>query len=172
MRKNKFITIAVIPAIIASFFAISWAKPNGETGSFKNNKSANIEENERYLISNDDIIEIRERMFATHVRDVYLNPGDYLGKTIKLEGIFKKEQWGEPGKIYYFVVRYGPGGCCGFDANVGFEVAWAKNRARPYPNAESWVEAIGVLKTHDQYLYLDLSSLNVLSRRGSETVRQ
>ena len=151
MRNYKLIMIPVILAMITSFAAISWAVP-----------------------ANNGIIEIRERMFATQVKEIYLNHGDYLGKTIKLEGIFKKEQWDEIDQTYCFVVRYGPGGCCGYDSNVGFEVAWAKDSA--YPDAESWVEAIGVLKTYEedfyQYLYLDLSSLNVLSKRGAETVRQ
>ncbi|MCL1813185.1 MAG: hypothetical protein FWG29_06635 [Treponema sp.] len=120
------------------------------------------------------IVEIREKMFATQVSDVYLNAKDYLGKTIKLEGIFKSEQYKEDQEPFCFVVRYGPGGCCGFDANVGFEVKWDKNRAQQYPAAESWVEATGELKVYEDgdYLYIDLASLNVLSRRGAETVVQ
>jgi uncharacterized membrane protein YcgQ (UPF0703/DUF1980 family) len=121
-----------------------------------------------------DTVEIGEKMFVSQVNDVYLNADDYLGKTIKLEGIFKQEQGYE--KSYCFVLRYGPG-CCGNDGNVGFEVAWANEQAQPYPAIDSWVEATGVLKTYeedgyDQYLYLDLSSLNVLSKRGAETVIQ
>jgi uncharacterized membrane protein YcgQ (UPF0703/DUF1980 family) len=123
---------------------------------------------------NTDIVEIGEKMFIAQVNDIYLNADDYLGKKIKLEGIFKQSTGEEP---YCFVIRYGPGGCCGMDANVGFEVAWAKENAKPYPVVDSWVEATGVLKTYEEdgyanYLYLDLSSLNVLSRRGAETVKQ
>jgi hypothetical protein len=56
-------------------------------------------------------------------------------------------------------------------------VKWDKNRAKPYPAAESWVEVTGILKTYEedgyyQFLYLDLSSLDVLSKRGAETVFQ
>jgi uncharacterized membrane protein YcgQ (UPF0703/DUF1980 family) len=94
-----------------------------------------------------------------------------MGKTIKLEGMFKCE---DP---YNFVVRYGFGGCCGTDANVGFEVMWDKTSAMPYPAADSWFEATGVLKSHpldsnSQKLYLDLASLNVLDTRGRELVFQ
>jgi len=113
-------------------------------------------------------------MFNTQVNDVYLNRKDYLGKTLKLEGIFIKEQYN--GNSYCYVIRYGPG-CCGFDANIGFEVRWANEKTNPYPAYNSWVEATGVLKTYEEdgysdYLYLDLVSLNVLSKRGSETVLQ
>ena len=146
--------IALISAITASFFTTSCTKPKGEF---------------------TDTVEIGEKMFISQVNDVYLNADDYLGKTIKLEGIFKQEQGYE--KSYCFVLRYGPG-CCGADGNVGFEVAWANGKAQSYPTIDSWVEATGVLKTYEEedgyapYLYLDLSSLNVLSKRGAETVIQ
>ncbi|MDR2717675.1 MAG: hypothetical protein LBB89_06380 [Treponema sp.] len=143
---------------------------------FGNQKPETIEEKTRYasLSPNKGLVEIKEKMFLAQVNDVYLNPADYLGKTIKLEGIFKEEQGYE--KSYCFVIRYGPG-CCGNDGNAGFEVAWAKEDAQPYPANDSWVEAAGVLKSYEedgysQYLYLDLAALNVLSKRGAETVLQ
>jgi zinc transport system permease protein len=122
-----------------------------------------------------NIIEIKEKMFLAQTNDVYLNPEDYLGKTIKLEGLFKREQYG--GADYCFVLRYGPG-CCGSDGNAGFEVAW--NKAAPaektWPAADEWVEAAGVLKTYEQdgypYLYLDLVSLALMDKRGAEFVTQ
>jgi zinc transport system permease protein len=120
------------------------------------------------------VIEIREKMFIAQTNDVYLNPEDYLGKTIKLEGLFKQEQYEENYPAYCFVLRYGPG-CCGSDGNAGFEVAWDKVD-KSYPNDEDWVEAVGVLKTYEEdgypYLYLALSSLTVLDERGAEFVTQ
>jgi len=124
--------------------------------------------------SNKGIIEIKEKMFLSQVNDVYLNAEDYLGKTIKLEGIFKQDDGYD--KSYFFVIRYGPG-CCGYDGTAGFEVAWTNEKANPYPAVDSWVEATGELKYYKedenmQYLYLDLASLNVLNKRGAETVLQ
>jgi len=123
----------------------------------------------------NDIIVIKEKMFISQVNDIYLNAEDYLGKTIKLQGIFKEEQPYE-GDPYCFVLRYGPG-CCGFDGNVGFEIKWDETRAQPFPKEDAWIETIGVLKQYeedgyDQYLYLDLISLNVLNKRGAEIVSQ
>jgi putative membrane protein len=121
---------------------------------------------------NTDIVEIGEKMFIAQVNDIYLNADDYLGKKIKLEGVFKQSTGEEP---YYFVIRYGPG-CCGNDGLVGFEVAWDKEKAKPYPADDSWVEAEGVLKSYEeegfQLSYIDLTSLNVLAKRGAETVTQ
>jgi zinc transport system permease protein len=120
------------------------------------------------------IIEIKEKMFIAQTNDVYLNPEDYIGKTIKLEGLFKAEQYIENAPPYCFVLRYGPG-CCGSDGNAGFEVAWDK-ADKSYPNIDDWVEAVGVLQTYEEdgypYLYLALSSLTVLDERGAEFVMQ
>jgi zinc transport system permease protein len=119
-------------------------------------------------------IEIKEKMFIAQVNDVYLNPEDYLGKTIKLEGIFTLDQYEGYENPYCFVIRYGPG-CCGNDGNAGFEVAW-DTQEKSYPEADAWVEATGMLSSYEEdgypYLYLSLASLNVLDTRGAEFVSQ
>jgi uncharacterized membrane protein YcgQ (UPF0703/DUF1980 family) len=123
------------------------------------------------------LVEIKEKMFIAQTNDVYLNAEDYLGKTIKLEGLFKKEEYAETGRDYCFVLRYGPG-CCGTDGNAGFEVAWDNRYTLkpPYPDIDAWVEATGELKYYEEdgypYLYIDLSSLKVLDKRGAEYVSQ
>jgi zinc transport system permease protein len=123
------------------------------------------------------IVEIKEKMFIAQTNDVYLNAEDYLGRIIKLEGLFKREQYLGEDAVYCFVLRYGPG-CCGNDGNAGFEVAWdAPEGEEPgYPAVDEWVEAVGTLKTYEEdgypYLYLSLSSLRVLEERGAEFVTQ
>jgi zinc transport system permease protein len=122
----------------------------------------------------DGVIQIRERYFTEQVNNVYLNPDEYMGKTIKLEGIFTMEQneyWPDP---YYMVYRNGPG-CCGVDGVVGFEVSWTGNKRQKYPKDDSWVEAVGTVSKYGeddgfQFLYLDLQSLTVLQKRGREDV--
>jgi hypothetical protein len=123
----------------------------------------------------EGIIEIKEKMFIAQTNDVYLNPEDYLGKTIKLEGLFKSEIGYE--NTYCFVIRYGPG-CCGYDGNAGFEVAWDNPSPDQgtYPEEDAWVEAMGTLKSYDEngfpYLYLSLASMTVKENRGAEFVSQ
>jgi hypothetical protein len=133
-------------------------------------------------------VEIREKMFIAQTNDVYLNPEDYLGKTIKLEGLFKIDQYVGEDKEYCFVIRYGPG-CCGNDGSAGFEVAWGRPQpytglgpvktlpSRPaYPAVDAWVEAVGILDTYEEegypYIYLDLFSLTEKEDRGAEFVSQ
>jgi uncharacterized membrane protein YcgQ (UPF0703/DUF1980 family) len=163
MNKSKsagrsFVVTGLILAVTMSLFTTSCAK-----------KGSGVE------AADENVLEIKEKMFITQVNDVYLNAEDYLGRTIKLEGLFKEERYYDD-KTYCFVLRYGPG-CCGYDGNAGFEVAWDKEKAKPYPEVDSWVEATGVLKSYKEeddmeYLYLDLASLNVLSKRGAEMVYQ
>jgi uncharacterized membrane protein YcgQ (UPF0703/DUF1980 family) len=114
-------------------------------------------------------LEIGEKMFIAQTNEIYLNPEDYMGRTIKVEGLFKKQEY--PGGNYCFVLRYGPG-CCGNDGSAGFEVAWEGS----YPREDEWVEAVGVLDSYDEdgypYIYLALSSLEVKEERGREFVTQ
>jgi len=123
---------------------------------------------------NAKIIDINERMFATQINEIYLNAGDYMERTIKLEGIFKTGQNG--GARMYYVIRFTPDDCCGDNGMAGFEVRMQGNMLNPsqIPEEDSWVEATGVLKeygSHSQkFLYLELSSLVVLDRRGLEFV--
>jgi hypothetical protein len=120
-------------------------------------------------VDSGEPLEIREKMFIAQTNEVYLNPEDYMGRTIKLEGLFKKQEYA--GGAYCFVIRYGPG-CCGNDGSAGFEVAWD----RPYPQEDDWVEVVGVLDSYDEdgypYIYLALSSLMVKAERGREFVTQ
>lgn len=117
-------------------------------------------------------VEIKEKLFISQINDIYLSQQDYLGKKIRLQGLFKTENYG--GEDVCFVLRYGPG-CCGNDGNVGFEVSW-EDAVKPYPRDNDWVEAVGTLKTYTiddyEYLYLALSELNALEKRGAEFVSQ
>jgi uncharacterized membrane protein YcgQ (UPF0703/DUF1980 family) len=139
--------------------------------ALNDNKIGTFEENVKFVNAafNTGVIEIKEKMFIGQTNDIYLNHDDYLGKTIKLEGIFKQES------PYYYVLRYGPG-CCGYDGSAGFEVLWDNTINRNYPNDNDWVEAVGILKSFDgdenNGIYIALSQLTVLQKRGAELVRQ
>jgi hypothetical protein len=148
---------------------------NAGTLSVRLPSSAEPEPARPAVNNGDEVIEIKEKMFIAQTNDVYLNAEDYLGKTIKLEGIFVATQYEGRKDPYCFVIRYGPG-CCGNDGNAGFEVIWNTQQEKDYPGADAWVEAIGTLKTYEEdgypYLYLALTSLNVLDKRGAEFVTQ
>jgi uncharacterized membrane protein YcgQ (UPF0703/DUF1980 family) len=118
------------------------------------------------------VVEIKEKMFIAQTNDIYINKDDYIGKTIKYEGIFDTSTWRGNGKTYRYVIRFGPGCCPGDAAAAGFEVIWD----RAYPKKNDWVEAAGVLEEYDDdgipSLRLALTSLTVSAKRGKERVTQ
>jgi uncharacterized membrane protein YcgQ (UPF0703/DUF1980 family) len=121
------------------------------------------------------VVEIKEKMFIAQTNDIYINKNDYLGKTIKYEGIFEQSTWRDNGKTYRYVVRMGPGCCPGDAAAAGFEVRW-DDAGKTFPKKNDWVEAVGVLEEYDDdgipSLRLALTSLTVLAKRGKEKVTQ
>ena len=118
-----------------------------------------------------NVVEIKEKMFVAQTNEIYVNAEDYLGKTIKYEGIFSLYIDPETNIKYCSVIRYGPG-CCGTDGNCGFEVIWDKE----YPEENSWVAIEGILGQYEEYgnkyLRITLDSLEVKTERGNEYVTQ
>ena len=145
-KRRRFFAAAVKLAIAAVFFTVSAAVAEGRT------------------------VEISERMFATHINHINLNPLDYVGRTIRLQGIFVNYNtalgFDEP---LYVVYRTFSDGCCVM--RIGFEVQWPEWAARPPPADDSWVEAVGVLRMRG-FVYIELTSLTVLARRGADVVRR
>ncbi|MDR1509190.1 MAG: metal ABC transporter permease [Synergistaceae bacterium] len=59
------------------------------------------------VASAESVFEIREKMFIEQTNDVYLNPDEYMGKTIRLEGIFGIVETEEGEPPWYYVYRFG-----------------------------------------------------------------
>lgn len=122
--------------------------------------------------SEGDIINITEKMYVAYINDIYTNPGDYLGKTIKIQGMCQKDSYEYQEKTIpvNYVYRVGPG-CCGNDGSMcGFEFTFDGN----LPENNDWIEAEGVLVQYEEdgisYLVLRASSVTVMTQRGAETV--
>ena len=173
MKKAVLISIVCVALV---FFAVGCGNRKSTAAASKPAGAA--EEEDLTVPAGVDLV-IREKMFIAQVNDVYINRNDYMGKTIKLEGIFLYGEAG--GREYCYVIRNGPG-CCGDDGQVGFEVSWLppdevlETNRSAYPNRNDWVEAQGELKRYEEFgqgfLYLALSDLKVLDKRGAEFVIQ
>lgn len=124
----------------------------------------------------DEIIEITEKLFIAQTNDIYTNGEDYIGKTIKYQGIYMDTSDWDDGldAVVHYVIRYGPG-CCGYDGEAGFEVRWPEGVTEEWPALDDWVEVVGVLReeAYDsgyKILYVELTSLTVMEERGAEYV--
>jgi zinc transport system permease protein len=176
-RRNGMTKKVALASIVALLLITSCGNGKNEAEQAAKVGAKTAEEAELSVPEGVDLV-IREKMFIAQVNDVYLNSEDYIGKKIKLEGIFMDMYSG--GLRYCFVIRNGPG-CCGSDGQVGFEVAWNPPgqfslERREYPKKNAWVEVQGVLSEYEEsgtsFLYLALTDLNVLEKRGAEFVTQ
>ncbi len=117
-----------------------------------------------------DVVELTEDMYVTYINEIYTNSEDYLGRTIKLEGMFASAYDESSGANYTYVYRVGPG-CCGNDGSMcGFEFTWGGEM----PENGDWIEVIGTLDEYEQngvaYLTLRAKSVRKLDVRGAENV--
>jgi uncharacterized membrane protein YcgQ (UPF0703/DUF1980 family) len=117
------------------------------------------------------MVEIRDKFFIQQCNDIYLNPTEYMGRTVKLEGIYDEFKDDESGLVERFVIRYGPG-CCGNDGVAGFEFFYDGSTA---PKQDDWVEVTGTVDMKrgddgEEYLVLAPSELKVMAKRGQEFV--
>ena len=119
-----------------------------------------------------DVVELTEKMYVTYINEIYTNSPDYLGRTIRLQGMFTSEYYEPSDQTYYYVYRVGPG-CCGNDGSMcGFEFTWDGEM----PQDNDWIEVTGVLGEYEMeglnYLTLKASSVTVKTERGAENVYQ
>ena len=94
---------------------------------------------EKAEIDTNNMVEITDNYFIEQTNDVYMNLNDYLGKTIKMQGLIYSYEDGN-GDICYAVVRNTPG-CCGNDGLAGLDIRYDGE----YPEEGTWVEIVGVI---------------------------
>ncbi len=147
---------------------------NGETNKADNSKTLTEQVMDNELKSSlknaegDEII-LKDKLFISQCNDIYLNPDEYMDKTIRWEGIYTESTNPETDEVYKFVIRYGPG-CCGNDGTAGFEILYEGES----PKLNDWVEAVGKIEmieeNKSQFVAIRLSELKVLDVRGQEFV--
>jgi len=123
-------------------------------------------------VPSDIDVDITEKMYVTYINEIYVNTEDYIGETIRIQGMFQAYKDDNTGQTYYYVYRTGPG-CCGNDGSMcGFEFTWGEDM----PEEDDWIEVVGSLRTYEEdgwsYLTLDAKSVTVMEERGAETVYQ
>ncbi len=156
---KKLLVLLITASLLVSLCACG--KTNGESESTADATTKQI---------SDDVINITEKMFVTYINEIYTNTSDYIGKTIKIEGMFDAYHDETSDITYYYVYRTGPG-CCGNDGSMcGFEFTYNGKM----PKEKDWIEVVGKLRTYkdgpDTYLTLDAQTVTIKDQRGSEIV--
>jgi hypothetical protein len=85
----------------------------------------------------EGIIDITDFYFDLQIQEILTNRSDFIGRTIRYEGLFFSSSWHD--ETFYFVARL-LGGCCGV---YGFEIYLNEI---PRVDDETWVEVTGVLE--------------------------
>jgi uncharacterized membrane protein YcgQ (UPF0703/DUF1980 family) len=112
---------------------IAFPLVQGETGNLVQNDNSYY----RYAVTDDYIIVLSDPNFAFQIQEIQWNRYDFLGRTIRFEGMFLSSFW--EGETVYFVARI-QSGCCGMH---GFEVYL--NEFSRFED-ETWVEVTGILE--------------------------
>lgn len=203
--KNKKVLwiILLILFIIAIIIGLTMIKPkNAETNSGLNNtelgREKKIETNsseetqtelEEYKkIELDDGIlyskngeqvkpdlVIKEKYYDTTINDIYVNPEDYMGQNIEIEGMYLLSS---PSSPYTFVGRYSLSNLCP-SCPTGFSVLEYQTDGKidaEFKNEETWIKVIGTLErgvddeTDEEYYYIKAVNLEIMNEKGNDTV--
>lgn len=131
--KKKEILMAILLIIVCGSIVFVIQKTNAKASKDIQSQIAS---------SNGKIdVEITDNYFIQATNDIYLNLGDYIGKTVKIEGLVYSYE-DTDGSLLYAVVRNTPG-CCGSDGLAGLDIRYEKD----YPAEDTWVEVIGVIQS-------------------------
>ena len=162
----------ILIVIVLLVIVFSGCGSDSDDNNKSDSKNASVAGNENNAKKNSDsaMIEITEKLFVGQVNDIYINTDDYIGQTIKYEGLVKTYPLADGSEVKC-VIRYGPG-CCGTDGDCGFEIAYDDEM----PADDEWVEVVGDVETFEEdgisYIRVKASSVKVLKERGAETVTQ
>ncbi len=117
-----------------------------------------------------EVVEISEKLFVSWFNEIAADPEKYLGKTVRLEGMFSAVTDG--GKTYYNVYRNYAGSCPLCSAStLGFEFTTDNGKM---PEENDWIEVTGTLERYEeggQYYYtLSHATYIIKQERGLEMV--
>lgn len=168
MKKKKIVMIIILIAFIGVIGVVlanvnnqSVQKISKQDVNTTNKTSTNSTSNSTYTATQgkgkvrkstekakantNNMVEITDNFFIEQTNDLYINLNDYIGKTIKIEGLVYSYQ-DSNGDICYAVIRNTPG-CCGSDGLAGLDIRYDED----YPEEDTWVEVIGVVGTDTMY---------------------
>ena len=83
----------------------------------------------------------------SQVVNVYDAPADYVGKTIKLNGLYNASYIEDTDSYYHFIVVGDEALCC----EIGMEFVWSGDHKYPddYPEEYTEIEVVGVFESHE-----------------------
>ena len=132
--------------------------------------------------ADDSVVEINERFFLTKSMHIQRNADEYIGRTVRFEGIFQSFYLPALGGDFFMINRR-TWGCCGDDGTIGFQLNLGD--IEPLPD-NAWAEVYGTFEwfivewPEDEaegrepvpILRVTVETLTELNERGEEFVSQ
>ena len=127
----------------------------------------NKENKEAEVQSDIDLTGLSGTMLYSAIYDIMMEPEDYLGKTIKIEGqftVFPDEQSDEN---RYAVIIADASACC--EQGIMFTLAGEHTYPDDYPEPEDDITVVGEFKLYNEgeYFYYYLGESEILPERSS-----
>ena len=121
--------------------------------------------------ASEEVHEITERFFAMQMFELFVEPEEFMGRTIRYEGLFATRTWTTTGEDFHMVYRYTAGCCEPMPEPLGLEIYL--NDIDPVPEG-AWVEITGILERFEVegtgFLRLSAISMVEKDERGMELV--
>ena len=194
MKKILWIFILII-VVIGIVLGIKYIKPNTDQDKIANefNKNSNneiiIEKSDKeykkiklddgilYTLTDENVkpdLTVGDNYFDTTINDMFLNYDNYKNKTIEIEGIYFVN---DP---YTFVGRYSESNLCPYCPTGYSYLEYQLDGKLDYKftDEKEWIKVIGTLQkandetsNYEDYFYLKVISLEIMNKRGQETVK-
>ena len=111
-----------------------------------------------------DLTTLSSTMVYAEVFNIVSNPTDYLGKTIKVNGLYYSYYFSQTEQYYHHVFIPDATACC----QQGLELIWSGDHTYPddYPVDETEIEITGVFWEYDElgitYYYIATDDIKIL----------
>ncbi|MGI6746227.1 MAG: hypothetical protein ACOX45_08870 [Acutalibacteraceae bacterium] len=119
--------------------------------------------------SDKEIINITEKLYVSWINEIYTSTDQYLGRTIKIEGMFAKEV-STPKNILLCFTGWVPVAA----ETTGLCVVLSLPQAVNIRRENDWIEVVGTLEVYEEngnkFLTLSNSKITVKQERGLEVV--
>ena len=151
MKKTILIIIVLYSLLVVAAGCADKDKSRpGENTASWNEKSADV-----------DLTLLSSTMVYAEVSNMLMTPDKYMGKSVRMSGLYNTSYSSETKTRYHFVVIEDSTACCA----QGLEFIWSGKHAYPgdYPDKDTKIEIAGVFGSYEElggtYYYLEVDSI-------------
>ncbi len=154
MRRwiKKIVSIGLCISVLSSLMACSNENAEDVDTQEETYEIVSEEQNTQEEIIDEDTVDLTilsSTMVYAEVYNMLVNPSDYIGKTVRMEGEFivLSDDTGE--NIYPACIIYDATACCA----QGIEFVLGEDAIYPddYPELNSEIVVVGTFETYDEY---------------------